>query len=256
MKRLSTELKYLINRLLFGIVIVPGILWSATSVLEMYTGRDELLPATDYYLRFYGNLDNPLNLLWVAAPYLVFLLVRPRNKATTEKQQVSLQRAVSKGQDDTVKTLIEDGADIQAANVRGQAPLHLASMTDNVDMVRTLVDKGADVDVKDPADNIRPLHNCAINDCIDVCEFLLKHGADMDAQTRQGDTALHLAAKHGNADLVSLLLGYHADYSLRNRDGLTAEQIASSRSDSRIVRLIQNQANSEWQYPRMVNSKA
>ena len=73
---------------------------------------------------------------------------------------------------------------------------------------------------------------------------------------RQGDTALHLAAQHNNAGLVSLLLGFHADHTLQNEDGLTAEQIASARGLSHIVELIQQQAVSEWQYPRMVNSKA
>ena len=256
MKRLSTEFIYLINRLLFGIFIVPGVLWAGSILLNRISGADELLPVTDYYLQFYGNLDNPVNWLWVTAPYMVFLLTRPRKKSNREKKQTTLQRAVSKGQDDTVKTLIEDGADIHATNVRGQTPLHLASMTDNVDMVRTLVDGGANIDVVDPAENIRPLHNCAINGCNQVCEFLLRHGADMDARTHQGDTALHLAAKHNNADLVSLLLGFHADYTLQNEDGLTAEQIASDRGYSRIVGLIQQQASSEWQYPRMVNSKA
>lgn len=256
MKRLTTEFIYLINRLLFGIFIVPGILWAASSLLDRYSGTGDLLPVTDYYLQFYGNLDNPVNWFWVAAPYLVFLLSRPRGKTCKNKQQATLQRAVSKGQDETVKTLIEDGADLHTTNVRGQTPLHLASMTDNIDVVRTLLDGGAAIDVMEPAENIRPLHNCAINGCNQVCEFLLRHGADMDARTRQGDTALHLAAKHNNADLVSLLLGFHADYTLQNEDGLTAEQIASDRGYSRIVEIIQQHAVSEWQYPRMVNSKA
>ena len=68
MKRLSTEFTYLINRLLFGIFVVPGILWAGSSLLNRNSGADELLPVTDYYLQFYGNLDNPVNWLWVAAP--------------------------------------------------------------------------------------------------------------------------------------------------------------------------------------------
>ena len=254
MKRLTTEFIYLINRLLSGIFLVPGILWAASSLLDRYSGSDELLSVTDYYLQVYVNLDNPVNWLWVAAPYLVFLLSRPRGKTCKNPQQATLQRAVRKGQDETVKTLIEDGADLYSANVRGQTPLHLASMTDNVDVVRTLVDGGAAIDVMEPAENIRPLHNCAINGCNQVCEFLLRHGADMDARTRQGDTALHLATKHNNADLVSLLLGFHADYTLQNEDGLTAEQIACVRVYSRIVEMIDQHAVCEWQYPRMMNS--
>ena len=81
MKRLATEFIYLINSLLFGIILVPGVLRATSSLLDRYSGTDELLPVTDYYLQFYGNLDNPVNWLWVAAPpYLVFLLGRPRGK--------------------------------------------------------------------------------------------------------------------------------------------------------------------------------
>ena len=87
MKRLVIEFKYLINRMLFGILLIPGILWAATSLLGRYTGTGERLAVTDYYLQFYGTHENPVHWLWVAAPYLVFLLSRRRSKTRKVKQQ-------------------------------------------------------------------------------------------------------------------------------------------------------------------------
>ncbi|MEN8207109.1 MAG: ankyrin repeat domain-containing protein [Pseudomonadota bacterium] len=255
MNRLATEISYFLNRVIFGLLFVPGILRGINELLARYYTGSNTLSVTDYYLQFYSRLDSPVTWLWVVSPYLIFLLIRPRARSKTEKTQSSLRNAASKGHDESVKSLIAEGTDVHAINVRGQTPLHLAAMTDNVDVVRMLVDGGADIDVADPGNSIRPLHNAATNGCTNVCEFLLKHGADMDAQTTKGDTALHLATANKHFDIVSLLLSFHADHGIRNNTGVTAEQIATARGYTAIVDLIQQHSSSEWQYPRMVNNR-
>jgi hypothetical protein len=256
MKRLAKEISYLLNRALFGFVFVPGILWGINELLAQYFTGSNTLSLADYYAQFYSRLDSPVTWLWIASPYLIFLLTRPRARSKVEKAQSSLRHAAGMGHGETVKTLINEGTDVHAINVRGQTPLHLAAMTDNVDMVRMLVNGGADIDVADPGTNIRPLHNAATNGCTNVCEFLLKHGADMDARTVKGDTALILAAANNHIDVVSLLLSFHANHDIKNNAGVTAEQIATARDDTAIVNLIQQHSNSECQYPRMASSRA
>jgi len=254
MKRLTTELTYLVNRVIVGCLFVPGILWSVNELLARYLTGGQTVPLMDYYQQFYSRPDSPITWLWILSPYLIFLLTRPRVRMKLEKAPSSVRPAAGKGHEEIVKVLIDEGPKIRAMNIRGQAPLHLASMTDNVEVVRMLVDGGADIDVAEPGNKVRPLHNAAKNGCPHVCEFLLKHGADMDAQTVRGDTALHLAAANGHADIVSLLLSFHANYAASNSAGFTAEQIATARGHNRIVNMIQQHSNSEWQYPRMVNS--
>ena len=256
MKRLATEIRYLLNRVIAGFLFVPGILWGINELLARYYTGGNTLSIVDYYAQFYSRLNSPVSWLWILSPYLIFLLTRPRARSKVETAQSSLQDAVRKGRDETVKSLIAEGTDVHAINVRGQTPLHLAAMTDNVDVVRMLINGGADIDVVDPGNNIRPLHNAATNGCTNVCEFLLKHGADMDAQTATGNTALHLAAENRHVDVVSLLLSFHANHGIKNNAGVTAEQIATARDDTTIVDLIRQHSNSEWQYPRMVNRKA
>jgi len=249
MKRLATELSHLLKRAIFGFVFVPGILWGINELLARYYTGSSTLSLADYYTQFYSRLDSPLTWLWIASPYLLFLLTRPRARSKVEKAQSSLRDAASKGHDEAVKSLIDEGTDVHAINVRGQTPLHLAAMTDNVAIVHMLVDGGADIDVADPGNNIRPLHNAATNGCTNVCEFLLKHGADMDAQTAKGDTPLHLAAANRHFDVVSLLLSFHANHSIKNNTGVTAEQIATAKNYTAIVDLIQQHSNNEWPYP-------
>ena len=255
MRRLATEISYLLNRVIFGFLFVPGILWSVRELFARYLTGEAGVSVTDYYLQFYGQLDNPVTWLWLASPYLVFLLVRPRASAKSGRSRSGSGKTVSKGASNAVKSPIVKDAIDHVVNVRRETPLQLAAMTDNMEVVRMLVDGGANIDIADPVNGNRPLHNSAVNGCTNVCEFLLKHGADMDAQTDQGDTALHLAAANQHRDIVAMLLSFHANHSIRNSAGFTAEQLAAARDDSAIVELIQRHASSEWPYPRMLNSR-
>ena len=254
MKRLTTELTYLVNHAIVGCLFVPGILWSLNELLARYLTDGQTVSLMDYYQQFYSRPASPITWLWILSPYLIFLLSRPRGNIKLETAPSPLRNAACKRHVGTVKVLMDEGANVQAMNARGQSPLHLAAMTDNVEVVRMLVDGGADIDVAEPGNKVRPLHNAAKNGCPHVCEFLLKHGADMDAQTARGDTALHLAAANGHADIVSLLLSFHANHAASNSAGFTAEQIATTRGHNRIIDMIQQHSSSEWQYPRMVNS--
>jgi len=254
MKRLATEITYLLNRFLFGFVCVPGILWLFNELGARYLTANQTLSPVDYYQQFYSHLDSPVTWLWIVSPYLIFLLTRPRRRVKIENEQPCMRKATSNGRGKTIKKLIDEDAKAHGITVRGQSPLQLAAMTDNVSVVRMLIDGGADIDAAEPGDHFRPLHNAATNGCTHVCELLLKHGADMDAQTTQGDSALSLAATNGHADIVSLLLSFHANHAICNAAGFTAEQLATARGYHSIVELIKRHSNSEWPYPRMVKN--
>jgi len=255
MKRVATEIVYLLNRVIFGFLFVPGILWSFSELLTRYLTGGINTTLAEYYQQFYEHLDNPVNWLWLMSPYLIFLLVRPRATAKPKKSRSGSDKTAAKADSDTVKLPIDKSPSMHAGNVRRETPLQLAAMTDNMEVVRMLVDGGANIDIASPVNGIRPLHNSAINGSSNVCEYLLKHGADMDAQTDQGDTALHFAAANKHRDIAALLLSFHADHSLKNNAGFTAEQLAAARDDNAIVELIQHHASREWPYPRLLNSR-
>jgi hypothetical protein len=238
MKRLATEMTYLVNRVLFGMVFVPGILWSVNELQAHYMTSNSSASPGEYYLQFYSQPDNPVTWLWLASPYLLFLLTRRDGRSRIKKLQPSLSRTARKGHVEAMESPLAEGSNASAVPVRGQVTLQLAAMTDNVAIVHMLIDAGADVDAADPASGIRPLHISATNGCKNVCELLLMHGADIDAQIVQGDTALHLAAANRHSEAVSLLLRFHANHTVENHAGFTAEQVATAMGYDNIAELI------------------
>lgn len=57
--------------------------------------------------------------------------------------------ACKEGDADTIKTLLEAGADANARNRKNSTPLHEACIHGDADMVHTLLMAGADVNAKD-----------------------------------------------------------------------------------------------------------
>ena len=51
----------------------------------------------------------------------------------------------------------------------------------------------------------------------DVARRLLQEGADINAQTKHGDTSLHLVAMNNSLDFAQLLVEKGADFKLRNK---------------------------------------
>ncbi|WP_422107437.1 ankyrin repeat domain-containing protein [Winogradskyella sp.] len=67
------------------------------------------------------------------------------NDVTVEIVEVSpLCKAVATGNTELVKTLIEQGADVNAKS-NGMAPIHYAAKYNRVEMIKTLITAGADV---------------------------------------------------------------------------------------------------------------
>ena len=60
MKRLATEIRYLLNRVIFGLLFVPGILWGINELLARYYTGNNTLSIVDYYTQFYGRLYSPI----------------------------------------------------------------------------------------------------------------------------------------------------------------------------------------------------
>lgn len=61
-----------------------------------------------------------------------------------------------------------------------------------------------------------------------IVDFLIQNmpTGTIDKTTTEGDTALHLSAKHDKAEAMKLLLKSGADPSLRNKQGKTPLDIA------------------------------
>jgi hypothetical protein len=124
--------------------------------------------------------------------------------------------------------------------------VRLAAERGHVAALRALLDGGADVAAElDNASTARPLppgtalHWAARNGQAGAVQLLLGAGSAVDANNILGETALHLAAAQGYAEVVQLLLGAGSAVDARNswRDS-TALHYAAHYGHAEVVRLI------------------
>src|SRR3989338_3167952 len=90
---------------------------------------------------------------------------------------ITLMQAAEKGDTKESERLIATGADVNAKDVSGLSPLHMAAVNGHKDVVELLLAKGADVNAKD-GNGLNPLHTAAVNGQKDIVELLIAKGAD------------------------------------------------------------------------------
>jgi ankyrin repeat protein len=111
---------------------------------------------------------------------------------------------------------------------RETAPVAAAAQSRDVAAVRTLLKQGADVNAAQ-GDGMTALHWAALNADSEVTSMLLYAGANWRAMTRLGGyQPLHLAAQSGSAPVVELLLAAGADVAVRTSTGATALMLAAA----------------------------
>ncbi|CAI5659362.1 ankyrin repeat domain-containing protein 61 isoform X2 [Oreochromis niloticus] len=112
------------------------------------------------------------------------------------------------------------GADVNAVDGSGMAPLHMAAGILHKDIIASLLRHGADVNMGVQHTGNTPLHLAAVamattttktpEDAISSITELLEQGAEPNAVNKAGMTPLHEACSMGNEELVDLLLSYGA----------------------------------------------
>ena len=107
------------------------------------------------------------------------------------------------------------------------SPVADAAELNDVQTVRALLQQGADANAAQP-DGLTALHWAALNDSREIAELLLYAGATVKPLTRVGGyTPLHLAAQQGHAEIVRTLLGAGANPDLFTGTGVTAMHFAA-----------------------------
>jgi uncharacterized protein len=97
--------------------------------------------------------------------------------------------------------LIEQGADVNAAaeNPMRVAPVHAAAATCDHETMRLLLDRGADPNARQQMD-YTPLHGAASRGDVEMAKLLLAHGADREPRGTDGQTPADVARSHGHPE--------------------------------------------------------
>ena len=119
------------------------------------------------------------------------------------------------GQDlQTVRALVDRGADVDSPWADGSTALLWAAHWNDLDMADLLLAAGADVNAADDH-GVTPLDRAAENTSLAMVEKLLAAGADANAARTSGLTPLMVAARTGSLPVVDALLASGAAVNAR-----------------------------------------
>ncbi|XP_031636939.1 26S proteasome non-ATPase regulatory subunit 10-like [Contarinia nasturtii] len=113
----------------------------------------------------------------------------------------TLHGAAENGHTNTLKFLIEKGANVDAKNENKETPLHKAAWNGQTDAVKILLESGANVNAEDWL-NKTPLHKAASNGQLDIIKILIEKGANTKAGDYYKQTPLHWAAWNEKVETV------------------------------------------------------
>ncbi len=118
---------------------------------------------------------------------------------------------------------------LMGATLLSGTPLVDAARRGEVELVRSMLDDGADVNAAQ-GDGLTALHASAERGHVEIAKLLIAAGADLDAETRIGHyTPLHLAGRGGHGHVVLALAEAGADVSrATSNTGVTPLHLAAS----------------------------
>lgn len=149
-----------------------------------------------------------------------------------------LADAVMRGDKQAVRSLMNDPASINAAQVDGTTALHWAVRQNDTATTEVLIKAKADVNAANRY-GITPIHLAATNGNAVIIEKLLSAGVKANTATPAGETALMTASRTGNVDAVKLLLDRGADINAKeNTRGQTALMWAVLENHVPVVKLL------------------
>lgn len=117
----------------------------------------------------------------------------------------TLHTAAAKGNIDAIHRLSGEGNDMNAVNEEGVTPLIRAVNLNQKQSVIALLDDGADINAADTTAGNTPLHHAILQGSTQLIRILLERNAQQSIPNKEGKTALDLARNAANKEILRLM---------------------------------------------------
>ncbi|WP_186321356.1 ankyrin repeat domain-containing protein [Bacillus sp. FJAT-22090] len=157
------------------------------------------------------------------------------------KMNEQLIQAAKHKETERIKTLIEEGVDINTKDSEGRTAVMIATYNNDVETAKVLIKAGADVSIQDNMQN-NPFLYAGAEGYVEILKLTIEADADPAITNRYGGTALIPASEHGFIDIIKeLLTETDIDVNHVNNLGWTAlmEAIVLNNGDERQQQTIQ-----------------
>lgn len=119
----------------------------------------------------------------------------------------------------TLKSLLEEGADLEMINFHGETYLAVAICEGKLDLAKVLIQLGADIHTRCKIYNYSLIQNAVYSRQIEMIDFVLSLGVSVNENNPLGMTALMCAIDLEDLALVNALLERGADPNLGDEEG-------------------------------------
>ena len=169
----------------------------------------------------------------------VLLMAASGQPAAATAVDAPLADAAMQGDRESVRSLLDLQADVNAAQGDGSTALHWAAYRDDLEMARMLLEAGADVRAETRVGDIIPIVMAAKNGSTAMIELLLDAGTDPSYADSNHTTTLMYAAAAGQPDAVKVLLDHGADVDPKDTTNeQTALMFASALGRDEVIRVL------------------
>ena len=161
-----------------------------------------------------------------------WLLLAGVSAASAASHDLRLIDAAKKADLQTVRSLVAQHVDVNAAEGDGSTALHWAARRDNASLVEILLAAGANPRAATRY-NVTPLALASANGNATVVERLLKAGVDVNSTSEEGQTALMTASLTGAVSAIKVLVAHGANVNAKEPyKGQTALMWAASKGNA------------------------
>src|SRR5579864_5273170 len=147
--------------------------------------------------------------------------------------------AAQQGDGQAIRSLLQEKADVNAAQGDGMTALHWAAFKDDLETAQVLLQAGANVKATTRIGALTPLIMASKNGDAPMIAALIKAGAEVNTATTDGMTPLMAVAVSGNVEAAKVLLDHGANVNAKEAShDQTAVMFAAAGNRGAIISLL------------------